>query len=390
MAPAKPAIYLDYNASAPLLPEARAAMIDALDAANPSSVHQAGRAAKSIVQRARRSIAELVSTKPDHVVFTSGATEAASTLLTPHYSFGRSPLTFSHLYVCAADHPCVLAGGQFEREQITEIPVRADGLLDLDALGKLFAAHDKAAGLPMVAVHWANNETGVIQPIEEISAAVRSAGGILVVDVVQAVGRIPVDVSEGYGDFFILSAHKIGGPMGAGAYAAHSDLMMPMPLIKGGGQERGHRGGTEAVANIAGFGAAAEVVGAGLKAYGGLEVLREKIEQAVFAAAPDAMIHGHAVERLANTVFFTIPGLKAETAQIAFDLAGIALSSGSACSSGKVGRSHVLKAMGADTEEGALRVSIGPATTGEMIDRFAHELEKIVARARPETALRSA
>lgn len=391
MATGKQAIYLDYNASAPLLDEARAAMLAALDIdANPSSVHAAGRAAKAMVQKARRQVAALVNTKPDHVVFTSGATEAAATLLSPDYSFGRSPLKFSKLYVSAADHPCVLAGGRFAAENVVRLPVKPSGLLDPDALEEALAGHDKSAGLPLVAVHWANNETGVIQPVADIAAAVKAQGGVLVVDAVQALGRVPIDISSGCGDFLILSSHKIGGPKGAGAFVAQSDLMMPMPLIPGGGQERGHRGGTESVANIAGFGAAAEAAQQKLDRFAECRTIRDRFEQAIVDIAPDAVIHGRDAPRLANTLFFTIPGLKAETAQIAFDLAGIAVSSGSACSSGKVGKSHVLTAMGVETDEGAIRVSFAPETGEDAVERFRDELARIVARARPENRLERA
>nr|WP_246272930.1 cysteine desulfurase family protein [Oricola thermophila] len=377
------AIYLDYNASAPLLAEAREAMLSALSIhGNPSSVHASGRAAKASLQKARRQVAALVNARPDHVVFTSGATEAAATLLSPRYSFGRSPLAFSKLYVSQADHPCILAGGRFAPEDVTRLPVSRTGLLDLDVLDDALAGHDKGAGLPLVAIHWANNETGVIQPIAEIATLVKSRGGVLVVDAVQALGRVPVDISDGCGDFLIVSSHKIGGPKGAGAIVAHSDLMMPMPLISGGGQERGHRSGTEAVANIAGFGAAAELAAQRLGEFPVCADLRDRFEQAVLEVAADAIIHGRDAPRLANTLFFTIPGVKAETAQIAFDLAGIALSSGSACSSGKVGKSHVLAAMGAQTDDGAIRVSFGPETEEGVLVRFRDELGAIVARAR--------
>lgn len=391
MATGKQAIYLDYNASAPLLAEARAAMIAALDAdANPSSVHAAGRVARALVQKARRSVAALVNAKPDHVVFTSGATEAAATLLTPHYSFGRSPLRFSKLHVSAADHPCLLAGGRFAADDVARLPVSASGLLDLGALERALAGHDSAAGLPLVAIHWANNETGVIQSVATIADIVKAAGGVLVVDAVQALGRIPIDIKDNCGDFLILSSHKIGGPKGAGALVALSDLMMPMPLSAGGGQERGHRGGTEAVANIAGFGAAADVAAQRIGSFAECARLRERFEQMILDAAPDAIIHGRDAPRLANTLFFTIPGIKAETMQIAFDLAGIAVSAGSACSSGKVGRSHVLEAMGVQAEEGAIRVSFGPDTGEDAVKRFRDELEKIVTRARPEKRLERA
>jgi len=388
MAMGKQAIYLDYNASAPLLPQARDAMLAALEIdANPSSVHSAGRAAKAIVQKARRSVAALVNAKPDHVVFTSGATEAASTVLTPRFSFGRSPLKFSKLYVCAADHPCVLAGGQFAPEDVVQLPVQPSGLMELDALERMLADHDKATGLPLVAVHWANNETGVIQPVREIAAMVKANGGVLVVDAVQALGRLPIDISDACGDFLILSSHKIGGPKGAGALVAQSDLMMPMPLISGGGQERGHRGGTEAVANIAGFGAAADVAVAGPDRFASCMPVRDAFEAAILEIAPDAVIHGGTVKRLPNTVFFSVPGLKAETIQIALDLAKVAVSAGSACSSGKVGRSHVLTAMGVESDDGAIRISFAPGTGEEAVVRLAGELGKIIERARPEKRL---
>lgn len=377
---AEPRAYLDYNASAPLLPAARAAVVAALDAANPSSVHAEGRAARRLIEDARRDVAALVNAKPDHVIFTSGATEAAVTLLSPDWRMGRAALRMARLYVSAADHPCVLNGGRFTSEKVTRIDVTSDGLVDLDALASALAGHDKAEGLPLVAIHAANNETGVIQPVAAIAATVKAAGGVLVVDAVQAAGRYPLDMSVPYADYLILSSHKIGGPKGVGAIVAASDLMMPQPLVSGGGQEKGHRGGTENLAAIAGFGAAAREALAGL---GGIEAMRQRrdaIETIVVELVPDAEIFGKRVERLANTTFFAIPGAKAETVQIAFDLAGVALSAGSACSSGKVGPSHVLKAMGYGEEGGALRVSIGAATTADDVERFRKALESIVAR----------
>jgi cysteine desulfurase len=372
--------YLDYNASAPLLPAARVAVVAALDAANPSSVHAEGRAARRLVEDARRDVAALVNAKPDHVFFTSGATEAAVTLLSPDWRMGRAALRLARLYVSEADHPCVLNGGRFAREKIVRIGVTPDGIIDLEALGLALASHDKAEGLPLVAMHAANNETGVIQPIAEIATIVKAAGGLLVVDAVQAAGRIPLDMSAPYADYLILSSHKLGGPKGIGAIVAASDLMMPAPLVTGGGQEKGHRGGTENLAAIAGFGAAARE---GLAGLADIEVVRQRrdaIEAIVTELVPDAEIFGKRVERLANTTFFAIPGAKAETVQIAFDLAGVALSAGSACSSGKVGPSHVLKAMGHGEEGGALRVSIGAATTADDVEQFRKALAGIVAR----------
>ena len=234
-------------------------MLAALDVdANPSSVHSEGRAARRLIEEARRSVAALVGAKPEHVVFTSGATEAATTLLTPDWQMGRG----------AAAHVAAL-----RRRVRSPVPAVRRALCQgsrRDAAGRRATAcsiwrrcrrrstaHDRSEGLPLVAIHAANNETGVIQPIAEIAALVEAAGGVLVVDAVQAAGRIPVDISNGYGDYLILSSHKIGGPKGAGAIVAKSDLMMPVPLVRGGGQEKGHRAGTENLAAIAGFGAAA-------------------------------------------------------------------------------------------------------------------------------------
>ncbi|TPM41607.1 cysteine desulfurase family protein [Mesorhizobium sp. B2-3-4] len=372
--------YLDYNASAPLLPAAREAMVAAFDAANPSSVHAEGRAARRLIDSARRDVAALVNGKAEHVVFTSGATEAASTLLTPDWQMGRGTIRMSRLYVCEADHPCLLNGGRFPSSQVTRIGVDADGIVRLDALTAALAGHDRADGLPLVAIHAANNETGVIQPVDRIAAIVKAAGGILVVDAVQAVGRIPLDMSAGYADYVILSAHKLGGPKGAGAIIAAADLMMPKPLINGGGQEKGHRGGTENLPGIAGFGAAAREALTGLKAIEAVRHRRDEIETIVKMLIPEVEIFGMAAPRLANTTFFAIPGVKAETAQIAFDLAGVALSAGSACSSGKVGPSHVLKAMGHGEGPGALRASIGAATAAGDIELFRAALAGIAAR----------
>ena len=380
-------VYLDHNASAPLLPEARAAMLAALALdANASSVHADGRAARRMVEEARRDVAALAGAKPEHVIFTSGATEAASTLLSPDWRLGRSALRMARLVVCAADHPCILSGGRFAPQATTVIGVDGNGVVDLAALEAVLAGHDREDGLALVAIHAANNETGVIQPVREIARLAKAHGAVLVVDAVQAAGRVSIDISDGYGDFLIFSSHKIGGPQGAGAIVGVADLMMPAPLIRGGGQEKGHRAGTENVAAIAGFGAAARVALAGLGEMERVRGVRDAFEAAVLELAPDAAIHGRAAERLANTLFFAIPGIKAETAQIAFDLAGVSLSAGSACSSGKVGPSHVLKAMGVtgaggvEGDSGALRVSIGRETGETELAAFRAALGKMMER----------
>ncbi|MGL4489788.1 MAG: cysteine desulfurase family protein, partial [Rhizobiaceae bacterium] len=220
--------YLDCNATHPLLPQAKAAVVDALEhAGNPSSVHTEGRAARGLVDQARTHVANLVHAKPDHVTFTSGATEAANILLTPHWQMGRANLSMNKLYVSASEHPAVLAGGRFDKDDIVVLPVLATGELALDQLDHALAAHDKSAGLALVAIQHANNETGVIQPIEAIAAIVKGHGGVLIVDAVQTFGRISLDITKDCGDFFIVSSHKIGGPKGVGAIVGVTDLMMP-------------------------------------------------------------------------------------------------------------------------------------------------------------------
>lgn len=379
---AKERIYLDWNATAPLLSEAQSAMLDALAlSGNPSSVHQEGRAARAMIETARRQVAELVSAAPANVVFASSATEAANHVLTPHLRMGRAPLAASRLYVSAIEHPAVRLGGRFEAHAVSEIAVLPSGVVDLAALEVLLAAHPRESGLPMVAIMLANNETGIVQPVAEAARLVHAHGGLLVVDAVQAAGRLPIDINALDADFVILSAHKLGGPKGAGALVARGETLMPVPLIRGGGQEKGHRGGTENLAAIAGFGAAAAIAAKDIEPRNAaIRALRDRLENGMRKAAPDLVIHGADVERLANTCFFTLPGLKAETGQIAFDLEGVALSAGAACSSGKVGESHVLNAMGLDAKTGGLRLSLGPATDAAMIDRAVEIFGKIGAR----------
>jgi cysteine desulfurase len=374
-------VFLDHNAGAPLIEEARDAMLVALAAGgNASSVHGEGRAARKLVEAARRDVAALCNARPEHVVFTSGATEAANLLLSPRWTMGRAPLAFGALYVNAADHPATLSGGRFDPSSVIHFGVDASGVARLDELQKLLAAHDRGAGLPLVAIHAANNETGVLQPIADIARIVHAAGGVLVVDAAQAAGRIPLDISAGSADFMILSSHKLGGPQGAGAVVGRADLMMPLPLLRGGGQERGFRGGTENVAAIAGFGAAARVARARLGDMAGVRALRDRLEADALAVAPGAVVAGADAARLANTSCLSLPGIRAETALIAFDVDGVAVSAGAACSSGKVGPSHVLKAMGVAGDAGAIRVSLGRATTAADIDRFVAVLRLLVAR----------
>ncbi|MCJ8148906.1 cysteine desulfurase family protein [Shinella sedimenti] len=376
--------YLDWNATAPLLPAARDAFVAALDmVGNPSSVHGEGRALRMLVEAARRDVAVLVNAAPANVIFTSGATEAANLVLTPNYRMGRTPLAIGHLYASEIEHPAIREGGRFARENVTTIPVTRAGVVDFDALEILLHNHDKATGLPMVAVMLANNETGIVQPVKAVAEIVRRHGGLLVVDAVQAVGRVPVDIEALDADFLILTSHKLGGPKGAGALVSRGEVLMPVPLIRGGGQEKGHRSGTENPAALAGFGAAARSATEEPAARNSrIAGLRDALEKGMRAATNDVVIHGAEVERVANTSFFSLPGLKSETGQIAFDLEGIALSAGSACSSGKVGQSHVLTAMGFDAALGGLRVSLGPGSTEADVERFLAAFSRVVSRRR--------
>ncbi|KQY14458.1 cysteine desulfurase family protein [Rhizobium sp. Root482] len=380
----KARIYMDWNATAPLLEAAREACLSALGLiGNPSSVHGEGRKIRALIESARRDVAALCGAAPANLVFTSGATEAANLVLTPDFRMGKTPISIGRLYVSAIEHPAIREGGRFPADRVSEIPVTQQGIVDLVALESALEAHDRQTGLPMVAVMLANNETGIVQPIAEVSRLVKAAGGVLVVDAVQAAGRMTLSIEELGADFLIVSSHKIGGPKGAGALLARGEILMPTALIRGGGQEKGHRSGTENPAAIAGFGAAARVAVENLEErMVPVLAMRDRLEQAMVALAPDVVIHGRDGHRLANTSFFTLPGLKAETGQIAFDLEGVALSAGSACSSGKVGQSYVLAAMGHDPGQGALRISIGPSTSEAEIDGVIAAFGKIAARRR--------
>jgi cysteine desulfurase len=361
----KKRIYLDYNASAPVLPAARDAFLAILETpGNASSVHREGQAQRRAIETARRNVAALVGAKSDNVVFTSGATESAASLLTSDWTMGRAHIHYNRLIIGATEHPCVKAGGQFAAEAISIAPVDKSGLIVLNVLETLLAKANAADERPLVAVQLANNETGVIQNLSEIAQAIHNAGGFLISDVAQAAGRIPIDIAELGADALILSSHKMGGIKGAGAIVYSGELLRPKPILIGGGQEKGFRAGTENAAAIAAFGA----VAAQTQDRTHIKALRDAFEAGLTSMVPDTVVHGHFGKRLDNTSFFSIPGIKAETAMIAFDLDGVAISSGSACSSGKVGRSAVLEAMGYDNPEGALRISFGPHNGADDLD----------------------
>jgi cysteine desulfurase len=367
--------YFDWNATAPLREEARAAMAAALElTGNASSVHAEGRAARQVIEKAREQVARLVGAAAKNVTFTSGATEANMLALTPAIAMGGAKALRDKLFISAIEHPSVRSGGRFAADAVEELPVTGDGVVDLHALKSALARAEH----PLVSVMLANNETGVVQPIREIAEIVHAANGVLHVDAVQGPGRVDCDIGDLGADLMSLSAHKLGGPQGAGALIRRDDIHIAEPLIKGGGQERGLRAGTENVAAIAGFGAAAAAAARQADA-DRIAALRDRIEAAIKAAVPEAVIFGETVQRLPNTTLFAVPGMKAETAIIAFDLNGIAVSSGSACSSGKVQASHVLAAMGVEPilAQGAVRLSLGWSTSERDVEILLAALTKV-------------
>ena len=356
--------YLDHNATSPLRPVAFDAMVEALNAGgNPSSVHRLGRAARARIDKARRQVADLVGAVPAEVVFTSGGTEANNIALRGH----------PRVLVSAVEHESVLkAVPDAER-----IPVDGNGLIDLAALERLLAN-----GPALVSVMFANNETGVIQPIADAVRLARAAGTLVHCDAVQAAGKVPVDL-HGLGvDYLSLSAHKLGGPTGVGALIVRGGAPLATDRF-GGGQESWRRAGTENVSGIAGFGAAAEASRNGLDA-----ALRDRLE-----ASLPGRIHGAAAPRLPNTTCISMPGVKAETQVMAFDLAGVAVSAGSACSSGKVTRSAVLTAMGVEASEAetAIRISCGWNTVFDEIELLIAAWQGLYTRLRQsDISLRAA
>ena len=355
--------YLDYNASAPLLPQAREAITAtlALDG-NPSSVHAEGRRLRGIIEAARDEVAALVGARPADVVFTSGATEANAMAL------GRG---WDTIFASGLEHDSVLAPSKASGARVVEMPVLALGVIDAGGLAAEMLTRSALLGRAVVALQMANNETGVLQPVAEVAAFAREHGLSCHTDAVQAAGRIGIDFAGLGVDTLALSAHKIGGPKGVGALVVRDGFEVGK-LISGGGQERRRRAGTENLAGIAGFGAAARVATSGLAAFGRLVELRDRLEQGVLQLTPQAVVFGRDAERVANTSCIGLAGRPSEIAVIKFDVAGFAVSAGSACSSGKVGSSQVLMAMGGnpDAARGAIRVSIGPATRVEDIDAF--------------------
>lgn len=383
--------YLDHNATTPVRPEAVEAVAYALSLpGNPSSVHGEGRTAHGAMERAREQVAALVGAKASNVVFTSGGTEANVTVLSPGLmdcdggsNCVRTPASL--LLYGATEHACVRDGHRFPVGMAQEIPVDGDGRVDLawlEARLSRFAVENPGARA-LVSIHLANNETGVIQPVAEAADIVHRHGGLLHSDAVQAAGKIAIDIAALGADVLTLSGHKLGGPKGVGAIVFHTGALdLADKPLRGGGQERGWRAGTENLPGIIGFGAAAEAAREVLAGEAGrVAALRDRLEAGLLALAPGTAIFGRGAARLPNTCAFATMGLKAETALIRLDLMGAALSSGSACSSGKVRRSHVLDAMKIDPamSAGALRASLGWTTCEADIDLFLAAYGKLVA-----------
>ena len=360
--------YLDHNATSPLRPEARAAMVAAMDlVGNPSSVHRHGRAARQLLEQCRQDVAELVAVPAAQIVFTSGATEANNLAL--------AAAADRHYAISAVEHESIIGAAG---PTATQIAVDQDGVLQADHLAQVLATQPA-----LISVMAANNETGVMQPINEIAAASHQAGALFHCDMVQVAGK--QEIAGGDIDLISLSAHKLGGPAGVGALVVAPSLDLA-PLLRGGGQEKGRRGGTENLVGIAGFAAAARTARANLDDFTRLAQLRDEFETALQAAVPAAQVVGGNQQRLRNTSCIALPGVAAATLVMALDLAGFSVSAGAACSSGKVERSHVLSAMAVDgwVRDGAVRISLGWSSQPTDLDGLVEVCERLYKRASRE------
>jgi cysteine desulfurase len=371
--------YLDHNASAPLVPEARQAVLEALElTGNPSSVHAHGRAMRALVDTARSQVARLAAATREQVVFTGSATEA----ITQAIVGGAKALGVQGLVVSAGCHTAALKAAEATGLPVTTVGLDPNGVIRVEAIAEAMHRADAAGARLLVAVHAVNNETGVVQPLDRIGILVGASPHYLFVDAVQALGKMDLAFRSHGSDMMALSAHKIGGPQGVGALLmkGHADQVR---LIPGGGQETGRRGGTEAAALIAGFGAAAEAFPARYRA-ANPDRLVEIARSGLGRLAPNAVVFGEHAGRIGNTLNFAIPGLKNSVAMMGLDLRGVSLSSGSACSSGKVGPSHVLKAMDVPAELSAcaMRLSVGWNSTEADIETFLEALTEVLNRHR--------
>ncbi len=373
----KSRIYLDYNATAPVIQEAQEAVrLGLSETGNPSSVHSEGRAAHRRLEEARAIVAAAVGGRSGDVIFTSGGTEANALALHAQ--------NYDHLIVSAIEHESVLRNAQATGAQLDLIPVNQSGLVDLGALQKLLALRK---GKTLVSVMLANNETGVIQPLAEVVDLVREADAFIHCDAVQAFGKLPCDLKALGVDSLAISAHKFGGPPGIGALVTRAQLTLS-PFLRGGSQENRRRAGTQNLPAILGFAAAAMHLPHRLADQSRQTELRNHLESRIRTQAKDAIFYGAETARLANTSCIGMPSMEAETQVMALDMAGFAVSAGSACSSGKVTASHVLQAMGADAQAArqAIRISIGPETSRQHIDQFCDAWCEVYSRAKSRPA----
>lgn len=371
----RPAVYLDHNAASPLRPEARAALLAALDlTGNPSSVHGHGRALRDLIETGRQRVARLAGAETRQVVFTGSATEA----ITQAIVGGVKAFAAGAIVLSTGEHAAVSKAAEATGLPLWTIGLDGQGRIDLDQLAAALARADADNVTLLVVLHWVNNETGVIQPMGRINALIGPTRHTLFIDGVQAYGKLPLDFAASAPDMMAVSGHKIGAPAGIGALLVkgHADSVR---LIPGGGQEQGRRGGTESAALISAFGAAADACTYDTAA---LSALIRQVEDGLKAMAPDVAIFGAEAERVGNVVNFAVPGIGNATAMMALDLLGLSISSGSACSSGKVGASHVLAAMGVDKAlaGGALRVSFGWNSTSEDAAAFLAGFETFLSR----------
>lgn len=377
--------YLDHNATSPLHPAARAAMGAAFDlCGNASSLHAEGRAARAAIEDARAAIAGFTGVAAKNVVFTSGGTEALNLVLTPSLETSDDKSPFTLLLAGAGEHLCVLAGHRFPPGQMEQVALTREGLLDLEALAEALSRASSSGHRVMLALQAANNETGIIQPVATAAELVHAAGGFLVCDAAQAAGRIDCASAAEGADAIILSAHKFGGPKGAGALCFRRDgAHIRDALLRGGGQERRLRAGTENIAAIAGMAAAATAAKERQSQEAAAHAAwRDEFEAGLLELAPWAHIVGRGVARLPNTCAFAVPSIEANVLLISLDLEGIAVSSGSACSSGVAKASHVLAAMGVEPEvaRSAIRMSLGWSSRREDCLAFREALERTIKR----------
>ncbi|WDR03430.1 aminotransferase class V-fold PLP-dependent enzyme [Devosia algicola] len=380
---AKPAIYLDHNAAAPLLPEVRTALVGALAwTGNPSSVHGHGRQLRNLVETARDQVALLAGAERSQTVFTGSASEA----ITQAIVGGAAALPVQRIIVSEGEHSASLSAADASGLPIDKIGLDGDGVIKVDALADALRRADDAGAKALVGVHWVNNETGVVQPMAAINALVGASPHYLFVDAVQAFGKLDLEFAASASDMMAISGHKIGATAGVGALLmkSHADKVH---LIPGGGQEQGRRGGTQSAAILAGFGAAAAAFREHYQR-ADVGVLVQNIDAGLRQLASDLSVFGAKAERVGNVINFAVPGMSSAVAMMGLDLLGISVSSGSACSSGKVGRSHVLSAMGVEPElaDCALRVSLGWNSTADEVAALLAGYETVLMRQRHRAA----